>query len=122
LVGGDKAHVRRGEGYTPLVRDKVDGREVFWKCEFVSVSGSFKDRGVAVMMNHLIENRVERVAEDSSGNGGASVASYAAAVGLPCRIYVPATTSSGKMVQIAATGAELVKIPGSRQAVADAAM
>jgi threonine synthase len=67
-------------------------------------------------------NGVTRVAEDSSGNGGAAVATYAAAAGLPCRIYVPALTSPSKITQIAATGAEVIRIAGSRQAVADAAM
>jgi threonine synthase len=95
---------------------------VQWKCEFVSISGSFKDRGVAVMINHLLANGVTRVAEDSSGNAGAAVAIYAAAAKLPCRIYVPAHTSPGKITQIAATGAEVIRVPGPRQGVADAAM
>jgi threonine synthase len=111
-----------GEGWTPLVRGDWDNFPVLWKCEFVSISGSFKDRGVAVMLNHLIANGATRVAEDSSGNGGAAVATYAAAAALPCRIYVPAHTSPGKITQIAATGAEVIRIPGPRQAVADAAM
>jgi threonine synthase len=111
-----------GEGWTPLIRGSWRGVNVHWKSEFVSISGSFKDRGVSVMINHLLANGVAKVAEDSSGNGGAAVATYAAAAGLPCRIYVPAQTSPSKVTQIAATGAEVIRIAGSRQAVADAAM
>jgi threonine synthase len=114
--------VSLGEGWTPLVRGEWNGRRVFWKCEFVSISGSFKDRGVSVMINHLLSLGAKKVAEDSSGNAGAAVATYAAAAGLPCRIYVPAHTSAGKIAQIAAAGAEVIRISGSRQAVADAAM
>ncbi len=111
-----------GEGLTPLVNAKWRDADVQWKCEFVSISGSFKDRGVSVMINNLLANGATKVAEDSSGNGGAAVATYAAAAGLPCRIYVPAHTSPSKITQIAATGAEVMRISGSRQAVADAAM
>jgi threonine synthase len=111
-----------GEGWTPLVEGRWDRSRVYWKCEFVSISGSFKDRGASVMLNHLIANGVGKVAEDSSGNGGAAVATYAAAADLGCRIYVPAATSPGKIAQIATVGAEVIRIPGSRQAVAEAAM
>ncbi len=111
-----------GEGWTPLVRGRWGNYNIFWKCEFVSISGSFKDRGVSVMINHLLAHGVKKVAEDSSGNGGAAVSTYAAAAGLPCRIYVPAHTSPGKITQIAATGAEVIRVSGSRQDVADAAV
>ncbi len=43
---------------------------------------------------------------------GSSIATYAAAAGLPCRIYVPATAPRGKIVQIAASGAEVRVDPG----------
>ncbi len=111
-----------GEGWTPLVRRPFSGLDIHWKCEFVSISGSFKDRGAAVMLNHLLASGVQKVAEDSSGNGGAAIATYAAAAGLPCRIYVPANNSPAKITQIAATGAEVMAIAGSRSGVAEAAM
>jgi threonine synthase len=122
LVYQGPVRVSLGEGLTPLITAQWRDTSVLWKCEFISISGSFKDRGVSVMINNLLANGVDRVAEDSSGNGGAAVATYAAAAGLPCRIYVPAHTSPSKITQIAATGAEVVRIAGSRQAVADAAM
>lgn len=122
LVHQGPVPVSLGEGWTPLVSGQWNGIGVQWKCEFVSISGSFKDRGVAVMINNLLANGVEKVAEDSSGNGGAAVATYAAAAGLPCRIYVPAHTSPSKITQIAASGADVIRVTGSRQAVADAAM
>jgi threonine synthase len=122
LVHQGPVHVSLGEGWTPLIADRWNNAQVHWKCEFVSISGSFKDRGASVMLNHLIDNGVEKVAEDSSGNGGAAVATYAAAAGLDCRIYVPEATSLAKITQIATVGAEVIRIGGSRQAVADAAM
>jgi threonine synthase len=85
-------------------------------------TGSFKDRGTAVMINHLLEVGVGAIHEDSSGNAGASIATYAAACGIPCRVYVPAAAPRGKLVQIAVSGADVRRIPGSRQAAADAAL
>jgi len=114
--------VSLGEGWTPLVRRDWQGVGVHFKLEFQMPTGSFKDRGTAVMINHLLEVGVGPIHEDSSGNAGASIATYAAAAGLPCRIYVPAAAPRGKLVQIAASGAEVRSIPGTRQDVTDAAL
>ena len=96
--------------------------EVNWKLDFMNPSGSFKDRGFVVLVNYLREIGITSVSEDSSGNGGAALATYAAAAGFRCRIYVPASTSAAKIAQIAAAGSEVIRVPGVRQAVADAAM
>ena len=58
----------------------------------------------------------------SSGNAGSSIATYAAAARIPCRIYVPAAAPRAKLVQIAASGAQVCAVPGTRQAVTDAAL
>ena len=61
------------------------------------------------------------MAEDSSGNAGASLAAYTARAGIRCDIFVPATASPGKLTQIAAYGARVVPVEGVRQAATDAA-
>src|SRR4051812_18948927 len=104
-----------GEGWTPLVARRWAGAPVLFKLESQMPTGSFKDRGTAIMLNHLLEVGAGPIHEDSSGNAGSSIATYAAAVGLKCRIYVPATAPQGKIVQIAASGAEVRAIPGTRQ-------
>src|SRR6266513_2021519 len=111
-----------GEGWTPLVTRRWDGASVQFKLESQMPTGSFKDRGTAVMLNHLLEVGVGPIHEDSSGNAGSSIATYAAAAGLRCRIYVPASAPRGKVVQIAAAGAEVRAIPGTREAVTEAAL
>jgi threonine synthase len=111
-----------GEGWTPLVWRGWRGVEVCFKLESQMPTGSFKDRGTAVMINHLLEVGVGAIHEDSSGNAGASTATYAASSGIPCCIYVPAAAPRGKLVQIAASGADLRAIPGTRQTVSDAAL
>ncbi len=114
--------VSLGEGWTPLVRRDWQGAAILFKLELQMPTGSFKDRGTAVMLNHLIEVGVGPIHEDSSGNAGASLATYAAAGGIPCRVYVPAAAPRAKLVQIAAAGAALRPIPGTRQDVTDAAL
>ena len=113
--------VSLGEGWTPLVSIEWHGVEVHSKLEFMMPTGSFKDRGMTVMISYLKQCGLERVLEDSSGNAGASLAAYAAAAGIEARILVPETASYPKIVQIAAAGADAVTIPGSRQDVAEAA-
>jgi threonine synthase len=114
--------VSLGEGWTPLVCRDWLGASVHFKLDSQMPTGSFKDRGAAVMINHLLELGVGPIHEDSSGNAGSSIATYAAAGGIPCRIYVPASAPRAKLVQIAAAGAELCPIPGTRQRVTEAAL
>jgi threonine synthase len=116
------AAVSLGEGWTPLVRGEWGGAPILYKLEFVMPTGSFKDRGTTVMVSYLRSRGIARVLEDSSGNAGASLSAYAAAAGMACRILVPETASYPKIAQIAAGGADVVTIPGSRQEVAEAAL
>lgn len=122
LALSEPPRVSLGEGWTPLVERRWTGAPLLFKLESQMPTGSFKDRGAAVMLNHLIEVGVGPIHEDSSGNAGSSIATYAAAAGIPCRIYVPAAAPRGKVVQIAASGAEVRAIPGTRQAVTEAAL
>lgn len=114
--------VTLGEGWTPLVRGTLDGVPVTMKLEYMMPTGSFKDRGMTVLVSYLKHCGIDHVLEDSSGNAGASLAAYAAAAGMRCRILVPETAAYPKIVQMAATGADVVTIKGSRQDVADAAL
>ncbi|RPH78859.1 MAG: pyridoxal-phosphate dependent enzyme, partial [Candidatus Rokuibacteriota bacterium] len=114
--------VSLGEGWTPLVAGEWDAVPVRYKLEFTMPTGSFKDRGTTVMVSYLRSRGIQRVLEDSSGNAGASLSAYAAAAGMACRILVPETASYPKVAQIAACGADVVTIKGSRQDVAEAAL
>ena len=114
--------VTLGEGWTPLVCGKLDGIAVTMKLEFMMPTGSFKDRGMTTLISYLKSRGIKSVLEDSSGNAGASMAAYSAAAGMQSRILVPETASYPKIAQMAATGADVVTIKGSRQDVADAAL
>ena len=122
LLVDAKDAVTLGEGWTPLVCGKLDDVAVTMKLEFMMPTGSFKDRGMTTLISYLKSRGIASVLEDSSGNAGASLAAYSAAAGMQCRILVPETASYPKIAQMAATGADVMTIRGSRQEVADAAL
>ena len=114
--------VTLGEGCTPLVRRDWRGASALFKLEWFAPSGSFKDRGASVMVSVLREQGIGRILEDSSGNGGAAIACYAAAAGIRAKILVPAYTQPAKTIQMRAYGAEVELVPGKRQDTADEAL
>ncbi len=114
--------VSLGEGWTPLVATNWRGIPVQFKLEWFAPTSSFKDRGVSVMMSHLRRLGATQVLEDSSGNGGASVAAYAAAAGIAAKIIVPAATSPAKILQARAYGAKIELVGGTRDDVANEAI
>jgi len=109
------------EGMTPLLPFPDDRYDLWMKMDSAMPTGSFKDRGVVMVVNFLKSQGVARVTEDSSGNAGASVAAYCALGGIPCTVYVPKGNSRGKITQARAYGAQIVEIEGSRGDVARAA-
>jgi threonine synthase len=104
-----------------LIQVRLGGDPVALKLDYLCPTGSYKDRGSAVMPGKLKEWGVTELVEDSSGNAGASIAAYAAVAGVKPQIFVPESTSAGKASQIAMYGATLVKVPGSRSDAAAAA-
>jgi threonine synthase len=110
--------VTLGEGFTPLV-DAPDWNASF-KLEYVMPTGSFKDRGATTTLSRAVELGVETVVEDSSGNAGAAIATYAARAGIDAEIYVPADVKSSKLMAIQRTGARPVRVEGSRADVSAA--
>ncbi|QGY40146.1 pyridoxal-phosphate dependent enzyme [Pseudodesulfovibrio cashew] len=116
------AELTLGEGFTPLLPVEIGGREVLVKQEHLAPTGSYKDRGAAVMIALAAHLGVSGVVEDSSGNAGCAVGAYCAKAGIPCRIFVPADNSPGKLGQIELYGADLVAVPGSREDTAAACM
>ena len=120
------AMVTLGEGSTPLIELRRTGRQLglgglYAKLEFVSATGSFKDRGSAVLVSAAVEENVTEFVEDSSGNAGASLSAYAAAAGIKAYVFAPASAAKGKLDQIAIFGSDLRTVAGPRQAATDAA-
>jgi threonine synthase len=115
------APITLGEGNTPLVKVAWEGRALQLKLESLLPTGSFKDRGAAVLITALHGLGIQRVVEDSSGNAGASLAGYAARAGIACEVCVPASAAGPKLAQMEAYGAEVIEIKGRREYAALAA-
>lgn len=107
--------VSLGEVTTPIVKRNLQGKDVYLKLDYMQPTGSFKDRGAVAVINKLKELGINEIVEDSSGNAGAAFAGYAAAAGIKCNIYLPESTSPGKIKQITAYGANIVKVLGTRE-------
>jgi len=110
------------EGFTPLISLEFEGKMVAIKQDHLFPTGSYKDRGASMLISKASEIGVTHVVEDSSGNAGCAIAAYCAKASIHCDIYVPESTSSGKLTQIAQYGARLHQIPGSREDTANAVL
>lgn len=114
-----------GEGSAPIIDARIgvdasyDGVRFRAALEYLNPTGSYKDRGTVLVVNHLLAQGVREVVEDSSGNAGSSLAMYASLAGMRARIFTPAGAVGAKKKQIGMAG-EAVGIPGPRQAVTDA--
>lgn len=117
LEGDIWKEITMGEGMTPVVALDED---VLLKMDYFMPTLSFKDRGAAVLVAHCKAIGVDRVAQDSSGNAGNSVAAYCGKSGIGCEIFVPEGTSPKKITMIEAHGAKAHVISGNREACANA--
>ncbi len=112
--------VSLGEGFTPLVR--APGWDAGFKLDYLFPTGSFKDRGAATVLSRAAALGADRVLEDSSGNAGAAIATYAARAGIDCRVFVPASVKESKRRALKRVGADVVSVEGDREAVTDACL
>jgi threonine synthase len=104
-----------GEGRTPLVEQAWGDLRPHFKLEWFNPTGSFKDRGSAVMLSFLRQIGIDAILEDSSGNAGSSMAGLGASGGMRVKILTPASTSPAKIAQVRAYGAEIQLVDGPRE-------
>jgi threonine synthase len=109
-----------GESMTPFVPFAHRGRTVWLKCDYLLPTGSYKDRGAAILISHLKGMGIRRAVEDSSGNAAAALAAYAARAEIELEVFCPASASPGKLAQIQLYGAQLRLIEGPRQRTTEA--
>ncbi|WP_018291932.1 threonine synthase [Verrucomicrobium sp. 3C] len=107
------------EGNTPLVPSVALGEmlpgnlEIFFKCEGLNPTGSFKDRGMVVAFARALARKAGICLCASTGNTAASAAAYAARCGLRCIVLLPeGSIARGKLAQAAIHGARIVSIAG----------
>ena len=107
------------EGWTPIIDGMMySGVSVFFKDESVNPTGSFKDRGMAMAVSHAKRNGIKELCLPSAGNAGVSAASYCAAAGIKCHVFLPETIPAPFIEGTEQSGADL-RLGG--RTIADAA-
>jgi threonine synthase len=106
-----------GECQTPLLPSKFISKKLklaylYFKAETQNPTGSFKDRGTSVSIGMARKMKSKGMMTVSSGNGAASLATYAAACQLPCLVLVDSEASTEKLRQIITMGAKCIKVEG----------
>ncbi len=107
--------VTLGEGGTPLIRSIKLGRELglnnlWFKYEGANPSGSYKDRFASSAVSHLVSDGKKLCLGTSSGNTGAAMAAYCARAGMTCVLAIVEGAPEGKLRQMMAYGAHLIRI------------
>ncbi|HET8769466.1 MAG TPA: threonine synthase [Gemmatimonadaceae bacterium] len=109
--------VSLGEGMTPLIElphlaREIGVRRLWVKDEGINPTGSFKARGLMLAVTRAKALGLPGVCVPTAGNAGIALSAYAAAAGMPCRIFAPETTPPPILGSIRKFGAELVLVPG----------
>lgn len=105
-------------GATPLYPAPRLGRltnvpQIFLKDDSLNPSQSFKDRASAITIARAAESGARVIAGASTGNAGISMACMAAALEIPCVIFVPEKTPPAKIAQLLIYGAQVIAVRGT---------
>jgi len=116
-IADGEARVSLGEGATsliplPALAREIGVRQLWVKDEGQNPTGSFKARGLMMAVTRAKALRLPGVCVPTAGNAGIALAAYAAAAGLPARIYAPRTTPPPILASIRAYGVELELVDG----------
>jgi threonine synthase len=106
-----------GEGNTPVIQSMRIGfslglPRLYFKLESCNPSGSYKDRFSAAEMACIAHTGARSCLATSSGNTGASLAAFCARYNIKCTVVVGQAIPHGKLVQMQAYGAQLLRVTG----------
>ncbi|MEM8534038.1 MAG: threonine synthase [Chloroflexota bacterium] len=116
-VRDDRAVIDLGEGWTPLIQTARLGEHVgclrtYVKDEGLNPTGSFKARGLSVAVSRAYELGATSIAIPSAGNAAGAMSAYAAAVGLPAYVFMPADVPLAFRAECEALGAHVTLVDG----------
>lgn len=93
---------------TSQTMDRISGAQLFFKCENLQKTGSFKIRGATNAIFSLSDEEAQRgIVTQSSGNHGAAVACAAAWRGVPAWIVMPKNAPKVKCEAVEAYGGKV---------------
>ncbi len=125
-VGPQTPDVDLHEGSTPLVRSRniaqaLGMSALYFKYEGLNPTGSFKDRGMVVAVAKALESGSRVLMCASTGNTSASMAAYAARMGVRAIVVVPSgEIAMNKLSQALMYGAKVIALKGSFDNALDA--
>jgi len=100
------------EGATPVIESKLGeelGLKVYLKDETRNPTGSFRDRLTTVAVSYGLTFAENGFIIASNGNAAASLAAYASRAGKDAYAVVPKLIEAGKLSQIVAFGAKVIR-------------
>jgi threonine synthase len=112
-----EAAIDLGEGWTPLVHAQRLGQQIgcsntYIKDESLNPTGSFKARGLSMAVNRAYELGATALAIPSAGNAAGAMSAYAAALGLPAHVFMPADVPQLFRTECAMLGANVTLVDG----------
>lgn len=107
----------RTGGSPLLTHDRLAKRFGIWRVNFKdegrNPSGSYKDRASELVVARAVESGADTIVAASTGNAASALSVQAAAKGLRAVVFVPESAPQGKLVQMLACGATVVRVKGS---------
>src|ERR1700680_386092 len=118
-LSSEAPRISLGEGGTPCVESLTIGAglglgSLHFKLEGLTPTGSFKDRGMVVAVAKALEAGSRVLMCASTGNTSASMAAYAARMGVRAIVVVPSgEIAMNKLSQALMYGAKVVALKGN---------
>jgi threonine synthase len=106
-----------GEGWTPLVHARRLGADLglsrlFVKDESLNPTNSFKARGLSAAVTRAAHLGAATLSVPSAGNAANAMAAYAAAAGIPARVFMPRDVKVPFIRECELYGAEVTLVDG----------
>src|SRR5580704_9819637 len=105
-----KGHIHRTPVLTSTSLDEIAGARLYFKCENLQKTGSFKIRGATNAVFSLTDEEARHgVVAPSSGNHAAALALAARWRGVPAFIVMPSNSSAAKMRAVESYGGKITQ-------------
>jgi threonine synthase len=112
-----EAPVSLGEGWTPLIHARRLGADLgltrlFVKDESLNPTNSFKARGLSAAVTRAARLGAGTLSVPSAGNAANAMAAYAAAVGIPAKVFMPKDVKVPFIRECELYGADVTLVDG----------
>jgi threonine synthase len=106
-----------GEGWTPLVHARRLGADLglerlYIKDESLNPTNSFKARGLSAAVTRAARLGAQTLSVPSAGNAANALAAYAAAAGIPAKVFMPRDVKVPFIRECELYGAEVTLVDG----------